>query len=163
MPRGVFERKPKEPSDKELMTALMKAADQGRQVASGILSGGVKVEGLQPAPSDAEIAAEHAKAAADVSDETKAAVEAMLAPQTPTLANRGVYRIMLHNGVHLGLPPNARVERMIMHKDAPWAKPMGRPVAELMTLTPAGVHVRFPGEIEKLIPYANIYEADLAP
>lgn len=84
-------------------------------------------------------------------------------PAAVSLAGRAVYRIMLHNGVHLGLPPNSRVERMIMAKDAPWSKPQGRPVADVMTLTPVGVYVRFPGEIEKLIPFANIYEADLAP
>lgn len=95
--------------------------------------------------------------------ETAPAPEPVKAAPSPSIAGRAVYRIMLHNGVHLGLPPNSRVERMIMAKDAPWSKPQGRPVAEVMTLTPVGVYVRFPGEIEKLIPFANIYEADLAP
>lgn len=87
-------------------------------------------------------------------------------PGIKTLNGRAVYRIMLHNGVHLGVAPTARVEKSIMAKDAPYAKVtmgLGRVVADRMVITPAGVHISFPGEIEKLVPFANIYEADLAP
>lgn len=79
-----------------------------------------------------------------------------------SLAGRTVHRVILHNGVSVSPPPKATNEKSMFHRGYPGAKPMNRPVADEMLLTPAGVYARF-GTYEKLVPYANVYECDLAP
>src|SRR4051812_41664669 len=78
------------------------------------------------------------------------------------LLGRVVHRAQFHNGVHLGVPPHARVEKAILHEKTSFPKPLGRRCADEMQVTPIGVYIRF-GDEEKVVPWSNIYEVDLLP
>lgn len=82
------------------------------------------------------------------------------------LVGRTVHRIILHNGIHLGAPGAGFIAKTILHVDKVknMISPMGKLGADEMVLTPIGVFLRFEKEkLEKVVPFANIYELDLAP
>ena len=79
------------------------------------------------------------------------------------LLGRSVDRVILHNGVHLGRKLTSRVEKCILRKGCDFAPIPGREMATKMEVCPAGVYVEFPDGHGKLIPFTNMYEADLAP
>lgn len=78
-----------------------------------------------------------------------------------SLNGRNVARVHLHNGVYIGIPPNARVEKVIINLNSSLVLPLNRKGASSMRLTPLGLHVFFDEGVEKLVPFANIYEMDL--
>ena len=81
---------------------------------------------------------------------------------TSSLLGRTIWRVILHTGISTTPPPRLSAEKGLFHTQSPWAKPMGRPTADEMTVADNGIYCRF-GNYEKLVPWANVYEMDLAP
>lgn len=78
------------------------------------------------------------------------------------LIGRTLWRVILHNGVAIAPPGRGSNERSIFHKASPWPKPQGRPYADELFVVADGLFARL-DKYEKFIPWANVYEADLAP
>ena len=94
-----------------------------------------------------------------------APVETVKAPATDrhlNLVGRKINRVILHNGVNIGFLPAMRIEKGLFLEASKIAKPPNRKHADELVFTEQGLYCRY-GNYEKIVPWANVYEADFEP
>lgn len=84
----------------------------------------------------------------------------------PNILGAPVLSINTHNGIHIkipgknGCPAKSDVVKHVSAADETLQR-QGKICSKSMTVVPMGVLCEFEGGLAKLVPFANIYEADL--